>query len=75
MSMGGPGDHPISDLIHWGRNPFPTDIADMIRQLHALDSKTRDLFALDAFDWEAGRALEEGRAKLRAELYKRNNVS
>ena len=75
MSMGGPGDHPISDLIHWGQNPFPADIAEMIRQLYALDSKTRELFALDAFDWEAGRALDEGRAKLRAELDKRNNVS
>ena len=42
----------------------------MIRQLHAIDPKVRDMFALDAFDWEEGRALDEGRTKLRAELLK-----
>ena len=68
--MGGPGDHPIGDLIHWGRNPFPADIAEMLRRLHALDPKMRDTFALDAYDWAEGRSLDEGRAKLRAELAK-----
>ncbi len=47
----------------------------MIRQLNALDPKIRDMFALVAFDWEEGRALDEGRAKLRAELVGRQNVS
>jgi len=70
MGMGGPGDHPIGDLIHWSRNPFPPDMAEMIRQLYALDPKIRDTFALDAFAWEEGRSLDEGRAKLRAELQK-----
>jgi len=68
--MGGPGDHPIGDLLHWGRNPFPADIADMLRKLYELDPMVRDTFALDAYDWEAGRSLEEGRAKLRSELAK-----
>ena len=70
MSMGGPGDHPISDLIHYGQSPFPADIADLIRQLYAVDSKMRDTFALEAYDWAEGRALDEGRAKLRGELQK-----
>jgi hypothetical protein len=70
MSMGGPGDHPIGDLIHYGQSPFPPDIAALVRELYSLDPKMRDTFALDAFDWEAGRALDEGRAKLRAELQK-----
>ncbi len=68
--MGGPGDHPISDLIHWGRNAFPPDIADMIRLLHSFDPKIRDTFALNAYDWAEGRALDDARAKLRAELQK-----
>ncbi len=68
--MGGPGDHPIGDLLHWGRNPFPEDIAEMLRNLHSLDPKVRDTFALDAYDWAEGRSLDEGRAKLRAELAK-----
>ena len=70
MSMGGPGDHPISDLLQWGRNPFPPDMAEMIRRLYALDPKVRSTFALDAYDWEQGKGLDEGRAKLRAELEK-----
>ena len=70
MSMGGPGDHPIGDLIYYGQSPFPPDIAALVRELHLLDPKMRDTFAMDAFDWEAGRALDEGRAKLRAELQK-----
>jgi hypothetical protein len=45
-------------------------MADMFRQLYALDPKIRNTFALDAFDWEEGRALDEGRAKLQAELQK-----
>ena len=70
MSMGGPGDHPIGDLIHWHINPFPPDIADMLRSLYALNPEIRDIFALDAYDWVEGRSLDEGRAKLRAELAK-----
>jgi hypothetical protein len=70
MSMGGPGDHPIGDLIFYDRNPFPADVADLVRQLYALDPKMRDTFALDAFDWVAGRGLDAGRAKLRAGLQK-----
>ena len=70
MSMEGPGDHPLSDLIHYGYNPFPPDIADMLLKLHSFDPKIPDLFGLDAYDWAAGRALDEGRAKLRAELQK-----
>jgi hypothetical protein len=74
MGMGGPGDHPITDLVKWGYNPFPPDIADMILILHALDPNIRDIFALDAYAWAEGRDLEEGRTKLRAELIKRGKI-
>lgn len=70
MSMGGPGDHPIGDLVHWGRNSFPPDIADLLLKLHAIDPEIRNVFALDAYDWVEGRALDEGRARLTAELAK-----
>ena len=68
--MGGPGDHPITDLIHYGQNDFPSDMAEMLRKLHSADSGIRDRFALDAYDWIAGRHLEEGRLKLRRELHR-----
>jgi hypothetical protein len=70
MSMGGPGDHPIGDLMFYGENRFPPDVADLIRQLYAIDPKMRDSFALDAHDWVEGKALDEGCARLRAELRK-----
>ena len=71
MSMGSPGDHPITDLIYWERNQFPSDIAEMIRALHSLDPKILNAFAVDSFAWAEGRGLEEGRAKLKAEIHKR----
>ena len=70
MSMGGPGDHPISDLIHYGNNRFPADIAGLIVQLYALDPNMRNTYALDAYDWAEGKSLDEGRARLRAEIQK-----
>ena len=66
--MGSPGDHPLTDLFHWGRRGFPDDIADMLLLLHELDPKVCDKFALEAWDWSNGRQLEAGRATLRAEL-------
>jgi hypothetical protein len=70
MSMGGPGDHPITDLIHHGENPFPADIADMLRELHSYDPTMRNTFAIDAWNWADRHRLDEGRTKLRAELAK-----
>jgi len=37
-------------------------MADLVRRLHALGPKMRDMFAKDAYDWEAGRPLDTGRA-------------
>jgi hypothetical protein len=70
MSMGGPGDHPITDLVKYGNNQFPPDIAGMIILLYSLNPNTRNTFALDAYDWVAGHTLEDGRAKLQAEIQK-----
>ena len=70
MSMGGPGDNPITDLVYYCRNQFPPDIADMLLRLHSIDPKIRDVYALDAYDWVEGRGLDEARAKLRQELAK-----
>jgi hypothetical protein len=75
MSMGGPDDHPITDMLHHGRNPFPTDVADMLRKLNSINPKILNTFALEAYDWAEGRALDEGRAKLAAELLKHESRS
>ncbi|MGV3773831.1 MAG: hypothetical protein ACO1QB_13085 [Verrucomicrobiales bacterium] len=68
MSMGSPGDHPITDLINYGKNAFPDDIGKALRLLHAQDPSVLNVYALDAFDWIEGKDLEVGRAKLKAKL-------
>ena len=68
MSMGSPGDHPLTDLLYWGRNEFPVDIADMLLALHKIDPRLTKKFGRDAWDWVGGRDLEAARAALQLEL-------
>jgi len=37
MSMGSPGDNPVTDLLSHRINHFPSDISQMIRRLHKVD--------------------------------------
>ena len=37
MSMGSPGDNPVTDLLSHRINHFPSDISQMIRRLHKID--------------------------------------
>ena len=37
MSMGSPGDNPVTDLLTHRINSFPPDISQMIRRLHSVD--------------------------------------
>jgi hypothetical protein len=36
MPNGKPGDHPITDLLHYRRHPFPEDIEALVWQLAKL---------------------------------------
>jgi hypothetical protein len=65
MPNGKPGDHPLTDLFHHGAHPFPADIEEMIWRLARIDPLLLDQIEPDVFDWEAGRELEAGRAKLK----------
>ncbi len=75
MGMGGPNDHPISDLLYWGRNPFPPDVAEMIKTLHVLDSNMQNTFATEALSWSLGRDLDVGRVQLRAAISKHQRLN
>jgi hypothetical protein len=68
MPNGRPGDHPITDLLRHGAHPFPADVEEMVRRLHAIDPRLVDALDPDPFAWEKGERLEEGRARLRALL-------
>jgi hypothetical protein len=74
MPNGRPGDHPITDMLSHGRHPFPADMEEMIRRLHAKHWRITDEVAADAFDWEQGERLEEGRQKL-CELCRKNGIA
>ena len=67
MPNGRQGDHPITDMLDYGEHPFPSDIEDMLRKLHAIDPKLIlgwDL-AYEPFDWEKGLNLDVGRKQLK----------
>ena len=68
MSMGGPGDHPLTDFLNHGYPVFPADMRPMIRKLHSIDPRAFDALAAELFDWEAGKNLDAGRELLRSLL-------
>ena len=75
MPNGRQGDHPITDMLYYGEHPFPSDIEEMLRKLHAIDPMLilgADL-SREPFDWEKGRSLEAGRKRLK-ELLARHDT-
>jgi hypothetical protein len=71
MSFGSPGDHPITDLLRYGKHPFPADIEALLRRINDLNPKALNGdVALFAYDWEQGKNLTEGRQLLERLLAK-----
>lgn len=36
MPNGKPGDNPITDIVHWGREVYGEEIDDLVREIVAL---------------------------------------
>jgi hypothetical protein len=70
MPNGKPGDHPLTDLFHHGKHPFPADVEELVRRLASIDPDLLNQIEPDVFRWENGQGLEEGRAKLKELLAK-----
>jgi hypothetical protein len=77
MPSGGPGDHPLTDMLVHGKHPYPADMEDTLRRILAIQPKFPDgrrayieqvEWETRFFAWERGEALEEGRAALRRAL-------
>ena len=72
MAAGGPDDHPLTDLLLWGRHPFPKEIEELVLAIAAItpealhDTKLR---GAAWFDWASGQDLENGVRILRAKLH------
>ena len=58
-------DHPITDLLIHYKHPFPPDMEEMIRRLHAINPALLDNLELEPFDRERGKNLRQGRKRLR----------
>jgi hypothetical protein len=58
-------DNPLTDLLSHGLHPFPADMEEMLLELWRLDPGSMRHFRGEEFDWERGRNLDEGRARLR----------
>lgn len=65
MPNGKPGDNPITDMLIHGKHPFPSDIEEMIRRIHAINPGILHDLEWKPFDWEQGKNLEEGREELK----------
>jgi hypothetical protein len=69
---GKPNDNPITDMLFYGKHPFPGDMEAMIRKLHAIDRRLMNDLKWEPFAWEKGERLDEGRELLR-ELLQRHD--
>ena len=75
MANGKPGDHPITDLMAHGQHSMPEEIEELIRTLWALrppnfdphDPVWDDIYH-QAFEWEQGRNVNEGKALLESRI-------
>jgi hypothetical protein len=60
MPNGKIGDHPITDLLIHGKHPFPSDIEEMIRKLHAIDPHILHTLELEPLIGSKERTLRQG---------------
>lgn len=61
-------DHPITDLLVHGLQPFPAEMEALIREIHALNPGALHSLGMEPFDWEQDLNLEQGMEKLRSIL-------
>jgi len=70
---GKPYDNPLTDLVVHGMHPFPSDIEEMLLEIHEIGNASGRYplgenwpYSPQEFDWEAGRNLEEAHHLLRS---------
>ena len=73
MPNGKPHDHPITDTVLHGLHPFPPDIEELVRQIHAKDPAVFNHLQWASFEWEKGNHLAEARVLLKGLLEHHGN--
>lgn len=75
MANGKLGDDPLTDMLVYGRHPFPEDMELTLRKILALEPWFPDgqrpyvdqvAWVTRFWDWAAGKNLDEGRQALQA---------
>jgi hypothetical protein len=61
MPNGKPHDHPVTDTVIHGRHPFPPNVEDLVRQVHARNPGVFNDLGWAPFEWEKGNHLAEAR--------------
>jgi hypothetical protein len=54
MANGKPHDHPVTDTVIYGLHPFPPDVEDLVRQVHARNPGVFNDLGWAPFEWEKG---------------------
>jgi len=73
MGAGGPGDHPLTDLLIHGIRRFPEDICILLEAIYSYEKNLLNEFDLEFNDWAEGKRLDEGRVALIA-IISQNNI-
>ena len=68
MPNGKPHDHPVTDTVIHGLHPFPPDVEDLVRQVHARNPGVFNDLRRAPFEWEKGNYLAEARVLLKGLL-------
>lgn len=70
------GKDPLSDMLDYGKHPFPPDMGKILKELLEVWSRAevrRYIADDDLLDWAAKKNLERGRIKLHRLLYEVQN--
>lgn len=71
MSAGGPGDHPLTDLLNYGLHPFPAEVEELIFAIAAITPEALHDTKLPGADWWAwarGEGIDAARKQLSSKL-------
>lgn len=61
MPAGGPGDHPVSDIVDYGRRVFSPEADELVREIAQLLSRDR---LWELLDWWSPPPVDEFTAQL-----------
>lgn len=68
MPNGKPHDHPVTDTVIHDMHPFPPELEQLVRDVHARNPRVFDDLEWAPFDWEQGKHVPEALALLRGLL-------